>query len=873
MTTFLFTDIIGSTLRWQLHPVDMPEALARHDSLVGSAVERNGGRVVKHTGDGFMAVFDNGRALECALALQAAIQESDWSAVDGLEVRVGVHSGEALESGGDFFGDAVNRASRLTAAAWGGQVLASAAAAAVETLPEGASMEDAGIHMLKDLLEPLQLFVLTHPSLRGGFPPPASVTSSPHNLPVQPTPFVGRQRELQELTGLLADTGRRHVTILGHGGSGKTRLALQAVAEVIGSFPQGSWFVPLEDVSTLPGMVSRTAETLGLRFSGPSSEEQQLAGFLRSRDMLLVLDNFEHVTAHAPLVSRLLAGCPGLRTIATSRHRLGIREETVFDLSGMNLPEGASEDLEGADSTRLFMSSARRALPGFVPGPGDAASIVRICRMLEGLPLALELSAPWIRTISCRELESELERGLDLLESPGADLPERQRNMQAVFEYSWSLLTCGERTALAGLAVFEGGFDREAALEVAGCGLGTLRRLCDRSLVRPRPGGGYSLHPLTRQQAVERQGTLEGGRDAVEERHSRYFCDLLRRLHPGTRSSRQTEVLDRVSLELPNLRKGALHAFRSGDRDRSTSYAKTISILFQLRSRFSEGLDFFREVGEAFESSGNLGDPGDAARTRVELLERRGTFLLLMGRCAEALPCLENAVEISGTVDDPILQALCCGGLGNACHVRGDLEAAEKHWRRALTLARENGVAHSVSSLLCNIATVKKQRGLHSEALALLAEAENLNRDTGDPYITAVIMSQMADLLEVSGDSPGAERKYRESLDLRRRVGDLRGMSHTFQKLSSLVMHRSPAEALELAREGLHHAESSGAVNRVACTRAQLARALASNGSMTEAWDVLAEAEAEAARIGLPNVDRECTEARAMLESLDRREG
>jgi predicted ATPase len=610
-----------------------------------------------------------------------------------------------------------------------------------------------------------------------------------------------------------------------------------------------------------------------VRFAGTAPEEQQLAGYLRSRDMLLVMDNFEHVTAHAPLVSRLLACCPGLRTIATSRHRLGIREESVFDLSGMELPAVTSDDLERSDSTRLFMASARRAIPGFVPGSGDAASIVRICRMLEGLPLALELSAPWIRTISCRELEVELEKSLDLLESPGADLPGRQRNMQAVFEYSWSLLTPGERTALAGLAVFEGGFDREAALEVAGCDLGTLRRLCDRSLVRPRPGGGYSLHPLTRQQAVDRQGILEGGRDAIEERHSAYYCDLLRRLHPDTRSSRQTEVLDRVSLELPNLRKGALHAFRRGDRDRGTSFSKTISILFQLRSRFTEGLEFFREVGEAFESSGSPGDPGDAARTRVELLERRGTFLLLMGRCAEALPCLEDAVRVSQTIDDPILQALCCGGLGNACHVQGDLDGAEEQWCRALALARENGVAHSVSSLLCNIATVKKQKGLHEEALSLLSEAETLNRASGDPYITAVILSQMADLMEVSGDSAAAERKYRESLALRRTVGDLRGMSHTFQKLSGLVMHRSPAEAVELAREGLRHAESSGAVNRITCTRAQLARALASDGSLTEAWEVLAAAEAEAAGIGLPNVDRDCAEARAFLESLDRREG
>lgn len=869
LPTFMFTDIEGSTLKWQLHPDEMREALPRHDDIVRRAVEESSGRVVKHTGDGFLAVFIDGGALECALRVQSALQAADWSGVDGLRVRIGIHSGDAVESCGDFFGDAVNRAARLTSSAWGGQTVVGSAAAVTERLPEGAALEDAGLHMLKDLLEPERLLTLAHPSLASGFPPLRTVSSHPHNLPVQTTPFLGRESELAALTDLVSSPERRLVTILGHGGAGKTRTALQAAAELVTRFRDGVWFVPLESVSSPAGMVSAVAESLSLRFSGSRTGEEQLSSFLADRETLLVLDNFEHLTAHAPLVSRLLSSCPGLKAVATSRHRLGTREECVFDLSGMVLPHAPSDDLERVDSTSLFLAAARRLDPHFEPRAEEREAVSGICRLLDGLPLAIELAASWIRTIPCTELEVELERDLEMLESAAGDLPGRQRSMQAVFDYSWELLGADDRKALSGLSVFEGGFDREAASEVAGCGLKSIRNLMDRSLVRSRPGGGYNLHPLTRQFAADRLQSAGWEADDLEDRHCSFYGRFLEKLQPMTHSSRQAEAFDRIAHELPNLRKGMIHAHAACDFEAMVTYTRPVAVMLQVRSRFHEAVELFRDLLRVFEEVPSAGrDPRRMTKARAELLERTGTFLLMTGNHSEAGPSLEEACRLATGIDDPILQALCLAGLGNVAHVVGDLDGAEENWRKALALSRSSSISKSISSLLCNIASVRKRRGDPEGARTLLEEAAGLNRETGDAFLNAAILSNIADILALEGDAAGAEEKHRQSLAMRMELGDLRGVSFTLEKLSQLVQERSVAEALDLAREGLRFAEESGAGNRRVYALTQLARVLASAGDLEEAVKRLEEAEREAEKLAIPSLTSQCAEVRSFIDRL-----
>jgi len=867
MPSFMFTDIQGSTRKWQLHPEAMSEALARHDILVRREVDLHGGRVVKHTGDGFMLVFTGGTALECALGIQLALQKQDWTDVDGLEVRIGVHSGDAIESCGDYFGDPVNRTMRLMSAAWGGQTVTSASAAVTESIPGGALLKDAGLHMLKDLLEPEHIFILEHPELPGNFPPLQTVSSHHHNLPVQPTPFLGRHREMGEITALLSEHDRRLITILGHGGSGKTRLAVQVAAENVASFQDGVWFVPLESVSTAAGMVAAIAQEVSVSFSGSGDEEARLFSALGHLNALIVLDNFEHLVAYSRLVSRMLSECPRIRVLATSRRSLGVRGESIFDLSGMSLPQKPGDELERFDSTNLFLENARRAQPSFSPGPEDREAIRDICGLLCGLPLAIELAAPLIRIIPCSELLEEIRRDIGLLESRSSDLPERQRSLQAVFGYSWDLLSECERRALEGVSVFEGGFSTQAAAEVASCRIATLQSLSDNSILKVRPGGGCMLHPLTRLFAAERLSMSPERKESLEKAHYLYYAKYLDECYREVHSGGQAEALNRIAFELPNLLRGAERVFRDLEPRAMESYAKTVSVLFQLRSRFGEAIEFFGHLSAIFEEAVAVKacEGRFVTKIRAELRERMGTFHLLTGNHIAATPLLEAAVELSSSIDDPCLEVLCLAGLGNAAHLQNRLENALDLWTRALSLSRVCGLEQPATSLLCNIASVRKRRGELAAARELLEEASALSRNSGNAYMRASVLSNIADILTTEGDVIGAEKNHVLSLALRREMGDLRGISFTLEKLSRIAEVRSPREALELARESLSCAGEGGG-NRRVYALVQLSRALALIGEAEEALKTLSDAEKQAAQLDLPSLTGHCREARTFIE-------
>ncbi|MBN2608844.1 MAG: hypothetical protein JXA64_06985 [Candidatus Fermentibacteraceae bacterium] len=881
LPTFLFTDIEGSTRKWQTCGGAMDEALARHDSMTAEAVEGCSGRIVKHTGDGLMAVFENGRALECALTLQRVIGRADWSSVGGLRIRIGVHSGEASEKEGDFFGSDVSRTARLMSAGWGGQTVLSAEAAASESLPEGAKLRDEGVHMLRDLLNPQQLFTLSYPDIDMPHPPLATVSAHPHNLPVQPTPFVGRQRELREIGELLADPERRLVTLLGYGGSGKTRTALQTAAESVHLFRHGAWFVPLEEAEGQPSIISTMAESISYCFSGGGKEFEQLIGFLSNREILMVMDNFEHLTDHAHMVSDLLAGAPGLKVLVTSRHRLGIREESVYDLSGMRVPPENNDpsigdssssphwDLEDYDAVMLFLSSARRVLPDFSPEERDIPAIIDICCILGGMPLAIELAASWVRTISCVELQRELGRSRDILESTAGDLPVRQRSMRSVFEYSWNLLSDSEREALAGLSVFDGGFDRTAAEEVAGCGIRTMQRLCDRSLVRSGGGGRYSLHPMTREFVNEKQELCEGGSAGLLSRHCDHYHAFLREAQPRLQDSRQAETLGAISLELPNLRKGAMTAHRTLRLDRISEYTKIISHFLQVRSRLSEAVDLFRNLlSMAAGSTEDLRDDEKLMNSiEAKLKERISTFLLIAGRRREAASYLQEASALAGGMDDPMFSALCLAGLGNLAYLNEDWNGAEDYWSRSLETVRKEGTVKYSLSLMCNLASARKIRGEFAEARAILQEVGELNARSGDTYLNSSILSSLADISRMEGDLAGAEGQFRESLELSLGIGNLRGASYCLENIADIVSRRSPESSVEPAEESVRLALESGSVSRTVQARLRLAMIDSMNGLFEEAMGQLAEAEREVAILDSRKMEAKCAEFRSQVEA------
>lgn len=867
VATFLFTDIEGSTVKWQSFERSMPSALEKHDAVIRASVERHGGRIFKHTGDGMIAIFENGRALECSIALQEAVQECDWSLVGGLGVRICVFRGEAGKRDGDFYGPALNGAARMLSAAWGGQVLVNEEAAAFEHLPEGASLDDAGVHLLRDLFSPLQIFVLKHPAVQSEFPALRTVTSRPQNLPVQPTPFLGRQRELAALAAMLADPACRLLTVLAPGGTGKSRLALQAAADSITAFRHGAYFVPLEDIESGSMIPGRIASSMSFRFSGAAEEEHQLAGFLEGRQVLLVLDNFEHLAGESAVLSMLLGHCRYLKIIATSRHRLNLREEHVFELEGMGLPSPDGSDIERSDSSALLLTSARRIIPGFEPSNRDRRAIASICGLLGGNPLAIELAASWLRITPPAELHRELESGLDLLDEAPADMPARHRGMEAVFEYSWRLLDPVEKDALVRLSVMPGSFDSAAAEGVSGCDLVTLRHLVDHSLLRSRNPGRFDMHPLVRTFARRMLAERGDEQEACCERHARFFAGRLEMFADVNGTGMKTEELDAIEADLPNHLQAWDRAVARWSPEDQSVFQTWLSAYFQMRSRLVSAIDIL-EARLAVARRRTEFQAGDADHRRLVagLLNRIGTFQTMLSKCSEAEENLSESLGIARELENELMEANILATLGSIASRRGDFATAGSIWSRTLEIARKQDNHRVIAGMLSNLAVIDRREGRIAEALAKNLDALGHMRMVKDPYIEATILSSTAQLMFLEGRLDEALAYEKTSLEIREAMGDRLGRSLSLSSLAEFMAGSEPREALELLENSLALAVELGDGVRQAQVLIIRGRLLLAGGDATGARDA-----ATAARSALSGLENEATLSN--LEKLEREIG
>jgi predicted ATPase/DNA-binding SARP family transcriptional activator len=492
---FLFTDIESSTSRWESDRAAMAADLAQHDELLGGAVAAHGGRRFTHTGDGLGAAFPTAAsAIAAAVAGQAALAGATWKGVAPLRVRMGVHAGAAEARAGTFLGPTLNRAARLLEVARGGEILCSQAAAdlAHDDLPPEATLVGRGERRLRGLSRPEAVWQVVHPALAGVVPPaePEPTLASPD---ASLTSFIGRERELAELSALLGEA--RLVTITGVGGAGKTRLALELADQCGPSYPDGATVVELAPVGDDRPLAGVVLTALGLDAGGPSADaaEQRLAEALAEQQLLLVLDNCEHlIQPVAALVHRLLLHCPALTVLTTSREALSVPGETRWAAPGLSLPpEDASlpAELEGSDAAALFVARARLANPGFGVTPKNVAALTAICRRLDGIPLALELAAARVRALGVVQLAEHLDERFRLLTGGPRSAPSRHQTLAAAMDWSYEALTEPEQRLLRRLAVFPQRFDLPAATAVAGEGkdeldvLPLLGRLVDKSLL------------------------------------------------------------------------------------------------------------------------------------------------------------------------------------------------------------------------------------------------------------------------------------------------------------------------------------------------------------------------------------------------------
>jgi predicted ATPase len=762
VTTFLFADIEGSTRLQAEVPAKMPLAVAAHDALARTTVETHGGTVLALAGDGVRAAFrDPLDAVRAALQLLQRLADPAATADIPLRLRCGIHLGEAGRRADDFFGTTVNRTQRIMEAAHGGQLLLSQAAALLVTgrLPAGVELADLGTVRLRDLGSPERLYQLLHPSLSRTFPPLLSLETRPNNLPQQLTSFVGRESELAEVKRRLYKN--RLVTIAGVGGLGKTRISLQAGADVLDDFPDGVWFVelaPLADARMVPQAV---ASVLGIKEEVGHPIAQTLRKYVEQRQLLLILDNCEHLAlAVAELAKDLLQASPRMKILASSRELLQIPGEKKYSLPPLSVPEADETadvgTLTQSAAVRLFVERGVAAQPSFRVTAENAQALAEICRRLDGIPLALELAAARARSLTMETMAARLSDRFRLLTQGDRTALPRQQTLRACIDWSYDLLSGNERALLRRLAVFAGGWVLAAAEAVGAAGevqtadvLDLLDRLVQKSLVEfDAESGRYRLLETVRQYALERlQEAAEG--DAARTRHLR--CQVMLTQHAFWKllGPEQRTWMLRLDAERENL----LAAHRWCDHAENGGESGLLLVGALRGYWLHRGL---LELG---------------SRTTEEALSRAGAPIKGLPRCW--------ALQAAGWL----------------AFWMGDYAKARDYGDESMHVAREAGHKPSIAFVLILKGMVCETQGDRAAARAHLEEAIALSREVGEPHQLAQAIHASAELHRGHGNLDGAQQRYEEALSLQRQLGDSYESAICLLNLARVAIQRRSAES------------------------------------------------------------------------------
>ena len=776
--TFLFTDIEGSTKRWEHHPDAMREALARHNSLLRSVITARGGFVFKMVGDAVYAAFAvPADAVAAVIAGQRAVAAEQWGEVGPLRVRMALHTGAAQHRDDDYFGPTLNRVARVLSTGYGGQVLLSAATLELvrDALPADVSVQDLGEHALKDLLRPEHIFQLTIPDVPSDFPALKSLSRRPHNLPVQPTPFLGRQQEVVSVCALLRRPEVRLLTLTGPGGVGKTRLSLQVAAELADQFADGMFFVALAPLSGAELVVPTIMQTLSISDSDTQPPLVLLKTALRDKHLLLLLDNFEQVEDAAVVVAELLAACPKLTVLVTSRVVLRVQAEREFAVPPLSLPDLKRLPdlvmLSQYEAVALFIERAQAVKADFQVTNANAPAVAGICTRLDGLPLAIELAAARAKYFPPQSLLARLEHGLAVLTGGARDLPTRQQTLRGAIAWSYDLLSSEEQQLFRRLAVFVDGCTIEAAEvvcraagELAGDILDGLLSLVDKSLLRQEESTEgeprFGMLQLLREFGLECLRTA-GEEDYYRHRHASYYADLTQTM--ASRGVGEASLVRDISNVLAALQWTVEHE----ETTLGLRLARYAQLWFS-RHLWSDAEQWLERMLALDERAGEQRAP---LSLRLEVLFGFGQYLLSWGKVERAEAMAREMLDLAQRALDHAGMSMALAILGQLAQESGKIDEAVTYFAESYTHSKLTENISVRGRALLNLAEGARLQGDITGAMSLLEEALATARARGFTWGVANVTTLLGRLARQQGNYALAKARYREGLALHRTHG------------------------------------------------------------------------------------------------------
>ena len=849
--TFMFTDLEDSTKLWEDHPIAMHAALAQHDEILTRAIRDHHGEIVKTTGDGFHAAFDSpANAVSAAIAAQLALAAESWTGIDPLRVRIGIHTGEAIYRSGDYYGTTLNRAARLMSIGHGGQVLISAATyqLVVDALGPEIHIKDLGPHALKGLQREEHVYQASPGGLPADFPPLRSIEPRTHNLPTQLTPFFGRERELADLLAIIHRPEVRVVTLLGPGGTGKTRLSVELGGSLLESFSDGVSFIPLDSISDPDLVPSTIAQTIGVREGGGLPPLENLKAYLKGKQTLLILDNLEQVIDCAPQVAELLRAAPGLKIIASSRVPLHISGEQEFQVPPLSVPADTvgPEELLRFESVRLFTTAIRAVSPDFAVTEENAAVIAEICRRLDGLPLALEIAAARSKLLPLSEILKRMDESLKVLSRRERDLPARQQTLQAAIDWSYSLLEPEDQVVFSRLGVFVGGFTLTAAETVCDPNgeldlLLSIETLLDNSLIRrsahETEAARFEMFLTIRDYALEKL-VARGEFEKTREGHARFFSRVSETMLYRLFSSEGTTALHELAMDYGNYR--AALEWGLGEPGRLAISAQIISNInwFWFRhGHIHEGRAWSERVLKKTAET-------DISIVRGFALAASGIMAMWEGDLTTALNYMEAGLEIFRYLEVTEGIANATLGAGVVLINQGRDEEARAYLVDVIRLMDEIQFPYFKAVGMVHLANAALGLGKLEEALGWLDQAEAIAAQAGDAWLKAFTANNRGEVARVEGDYALARRYYEETerhyLEADAK-GDQARLVHTFGYLAQHAGDLAQAEAL--FAESLARFIALGNQRGIAECLAGLAGVAARRGSPDWAAPLLGAAE------------------------------